>query len=104
MKYDKPTALLAGFDSHGIYRASILDECSFETDLVPTYTPEQTIEGIQARGLGGQLETREDQLIYGWTTAAALAEQFLGDNPGQIFFGRGRQFRACVEELEKAGF
>lgn len=102
--YHKPTELLDDLDSHGIYNAKMLDDCEFDTDSVPTFTIEETSERIRARGLGGQVEGYpEDRLIYGWTTATALAKVFCGDAPGLQFQGRGSSFRADLEALREAG-
>jgi hypothetical protein len=104
-KYERPSELLADMHSHGITNAEILSECSFDTSAIPTFTADETVQKIQDRGLGGELdiEAHSQQLIYGWTTASALARQFLSEDPGAAYMGRGSSFRACVSALEKAG-
>jgi len=101
--YEKPTELLDEIGSHGICSAEILNECSFDTSRVPTYSPKETAETIEARGIGGTMPEETGPLVYGYSTAAALAEQLLGSNPGAMFMGRGSQFRACYQGLERAG-
>lgn len=106
MSYAKPTELLADMDSHGIYDAAMLDECEFDTDCVPQFTPERTVRDIERRGLGGQLVAKPaSKLIYGWTTAEALATKFLGRDPTPTYIsGRGTRFRHCVQALREGGF
>jgi hypothetical protein len=102
--YSKPSELLADMDSHSIQNAKMLEECQFDTSMVPTFSMKETEANMKARGLGGWIEGKpEDRLIYGWTTAAALARQFLGNAPGSAFMGRGSSFRADLAALEKAG-
>lgn len=104
MTYSKPSELLRELDSHGIYNARALDECDFDTDTVPTFTVDETARTIEARGLGGTVSgSDEDRLIYGFSTATALARAFLGESPGLMFQGRGSSFRCDLEALEKAG-
>lgn len=101
--YNKPTELLADIDSHGIYDAKMLERCNFDTSKVPTFTVPQTIKSIKARGLGGELSpahTKDTRLIYGWTTAEALASSYISFS--STAFGRGTVFRQCFTALKGA--
>jgi hypothetical protein len=103
--YAKPSDLLDDLNSHDIVNVQILQQCEFDTSMIPTFTMKQTIASIKRRGLGGHLEGAEsDVLIYGWTTARALAVKLLGNAPGDRFHGRGSAFRADKAALREAGF
>lgn len=106
MPFTKPTELLDAMDSHGIYAAAMLDECTFDTSRIPQFTRKQTARQIGERGLGGELTPGpdDDLFLYGWTTASALAIALLGDSPGSSFHGRGSSFRADLKALKEAGF
>lgn len=107
MKYTKPSELLDAMDSHSIVNARILDECDFETRMIPRFTEAEVKSMIAERGLGGTLRPLGDpageRLLNGWTTAEALARAFLGDDPGAKYQGRGSIFRACRTALVEAG-
>lgn len=103
--YAKPSDLLAVIDSHGIYNVAMLEDCEFDTDTIPTATVERRREEIDARGLGGYtVGDLEDETFTGWGAAEALAEKYLGENPGKQFMGRGRIFNACKSALKADGF
>lgn len=104
MKYPTPSSFLEELDSHGIYGVGMLDECQFDTSMIPTYSMDETAAAIEQRGLGGRLEgDPNDRLFYGWTAATALAQAFLGRTPGNAFMGRGSSFRADLKALKEAG-
>lgn len=103
--YHKPSELLAEMHSHGIYGVSILGDCAFSTEGVPTFSAAETQSRIVERGLGGEVTPTTDQLIYGWTTASALAKRYVGGYPGENqLSGRGSIFRACAKALTEEGF
>lgn len=102
-KFNKPSELLDYLDSHGIYSANILNQCEFDTDSIPTFTSEQTLATMEARGLGGELDDTDDRLIYGYTTAQALASKFAGKTPGDMYHGRGSAFRANAQAVKESG-
>jgi hypothetical protein len=102
----KPSEFLSEMDGHGIYSAEKLGELDAEyRDAVPTYSHQQTFAAIEARGLGGELAPDNGvKLIYGYTTAAALARLLLDEAPSNSLFGRGSGFRADLAALRAAGY
>src|SRR5688500_11327285 len=102
MAYSKPSELLREIDSHGIYDAKMLDECTFDTTAVPTFTVEQTARNIERRGLGGSVHgSEDDRLIYGYSTAEGLWRQHgTGGDPAAALQGRGSRFRTYLAALE----
>ena len=102
----KPSEFLEDLDSHGAYDAAILEDLDPELrDCVPQYTPQQMRAQMHKRGLGGVVyEDAPGKLIYGWTTASALARKLLPDEPGRRYHGRGYAFRANLAALKEAGF
>jgi len=104
-RYSKPSELLADLESHGIYGASLLALCDFDTSLVPVLSAEATAASVNARGLGGEFTPSDDEDGYftGWAAAAAFARQTLGHVPGSRFHGRGPAFRANLQALAGAG-
>jgi hypothetical protein len=103
-RYGKPSEFLDTLDGHGIYNATRLQECDFDVSFVPTFSMQQTIDAIKARGLGGNLHGDEDaRVIWGYTTSAALAKQYLDHVPSGRLHGRGSGFRADLAALKEAG-
>lgn len=104
-RYSKPSELLADLHSHGIYGASVLDDCDFDTSMIPTRTAEATAASVNARGLGGEFTPSDTEGGYftGWQAADALARASFGKTPGSRYHGRGAAFRANVSALTEAG-
>lgn len=102
----KPSEFLSQMEGHGIYDAKMLSDLDEQyRGCVPTFTHKQTIAAIAARGLGGELAPDNGaKLIYGYSTASALANALLPDAPSNHLFGRGSGFRADLAALEEAGF
>lgn len=101
--FDKPSEFTAWLDPWGIYDAAVLDRCQFDTSKVPTFTQKQTEVNIANSKTGGQLDrSGPDRLIYGYTSAAALARQFAGKVSGKM--GRGFSHRENTMILREAGF
>lgn len=95
---------LADLDSHGVYDAEKLSELD-EADraVVPTQTPKQVAAAMEARGLGGWLDTDAGRLFTGYATAEALCRRRLGELPNTVLrlHGRGSIQRACIQALRE---
>lgn len=103
--YSKPSELLEDLDSHGIYGVEAFEECEFSTACIPTQTPESMKREIVARGLGGTINLDAgEEMFSGWKAAHALAKEYLGEDPGSRYQGRGSAFRASLQGLKEAGF
>jgi broad specificity phosphatase PhoE len=102
----KPSEFLETLDSHGIYAAAVLVDLDEEhRATVPVFSHGATVRAIRDRGLGGHLESDiGDRLIYGYTSASALARSLLKVAPGDRFLGRGSAFRANLAGLKDAGY
>lgn len=92
------------FDSHGIYDAgklSELEQFGIPADIVPTYTHDQQVAAIEARGCGGWIEDHGTRTFVGYMLSGALARYVTGNEPGAQFFGRGSAHRANLAALRE---
>jgi len=104
-RYSKPSEFLADLHSHGIYGASMLASCDFDTSMVPVRSTEATAASVNARGLGGEFTPADDETGYftGWQAAAAIDRTLLDTVPGNRYHGRGKAFHANADALAGAG-
>ena len=95
---------VADLDSHGVYDAEMLKQLD-EADraVVPTQTPTQVAAAMEARGLGGWVDTDAGRLFTGYVAAEALCRRRLGELPASVLrlHGRGSIQRACVQALRE---
>jgi hypothetical protein len=100
----KPSEFLAQLEGHGIYDVVMLYDLDEQyRDCVPVFTQKQTQQVMDNRGLGGTLTMDTSvKLIYGYTTADALARKLAGKTSTKM--GRGSSFRDNVEIVREAGF
>lgn len=99
------TEWLSGLGSHDIYPADALAADYIKvTGLKPcwaTYTEQDTLAGMRARGLGGHLNASGKRCAYGYVVADALASKYVAG-----FYstkqGRGSRFFECLEALQAA--
>ncbi len=68
----------------------------------PIHDAEETKRAIEARGLGGSLTTKADDLVYGYELAEHFSAVLLDYYPPAN--GRGTRFRQSVEALKDGGF
>lgn len=118
---------LDALDSHGIYSAEALKELEpggvvFDskkktltipslplasqkrTMPAPLQSPTQVRSAMRKRGLGGSLDaTHEGPLFSGFDIAETLCQLLGLGNPGAMYSGRGRRFRACADAIRTAG-
>lgn len=110
-RYELPSEWLGNLDTHSIYasanlRQSFKRRTGKDAPRWPEYTPEQSNEAIDNRGLGGQYVKATDPLgANGWEIAEAIAYKFAREQAEAqpVPMGRGFRFRAAVDALRKAG-
>ena len=102
----KPSEWLSHIEGHGIYALSVLDDLDPQyREAVPTYTHAQTMGAIANRGLGGELTLDDgERMVWGYTSASALARYLLPEVPSDKMFGRGSGHRADCAALAAAGY
>jgi hypothetical protein len=68
-----------------------------------TYSYEEMLEQVKARGLGGHLKPTEQRLTDALDILDALVAQYVPGDHGCPYRGRGSQFRHALGVLKAAG-
>lgn len=102
----KVSEWLAECGSHDIYNAAqIAQDFTERTGEAPcwaTHTVAATAQAMKARGLGGTLRGKpQDVTAWGYEIAGALARKYANFTSEKM--GRGFLFFDCLEALRRAG-
>ena len=85
--------------AHDDLHAAFIDETG-EFAEWPTHTVADANKAIEKRGLGGNCNGDDDDIVaYGWEIAEALAYKY-GNKFRSGMMGRGSIFRECVAAIE----
>ncbi len=105
----KITEFLKILDSHGIYRADALaaefTKKTGKKPCWPVHTAADAAAAIQARQLGGRLDSKDsqDKLAYGYEIAESLANLYGANDNTRRYPGRTTRFRDAIERMARAG-
>ena len=102
----KVSKWLADFGSHDIYNANATEQDFLDSTgnfaSFPKHTVGDTKKAIGDRGLGGNIDGDDEDLVcYGWEIAEHLASDLAKFSSDK--FGRGSRFRDSVAAIEAAG-
>jgi hypothetical protein len=104
----KPSEFLKEMDSHGIYQANNLvtryeNETGIKLEPKPQFSKMTKTEAKQIFGFGGSIDPSfiGQPYVGGYSFAMIVANRLKVDFPRTL--GRGFQFRAVIDALEKAG-